>query len=210
MGEGVHIQGYIVQFRKTQEKIQWWKEESKSEEMVISGLQPDTSYNIRILCDCGENGTSSSSIITVATMNCSKPTEQDNGKVAFSAGLDSGFFGPFDSDTTLVFNRVFLNFGDAYNPITGVFTVPVRGIYHFDFYIHGGGSYEGRAQLEKNGDRIISTHNPKSADSGSAGNGASLLLEPADQVCLRLLSNHRIWDTSAQYSTFSGHLLFPF
>ena len=41
-------------------------------------------------------------------------------KVAFSAMIEKGgAYGPFNADTTLAFNKVFTNIGDAYNSSTG-------------------------------------------------------------------------------------------
>uniref|UniRef100_A0A8C6SIZ6 Fibronectin type-III domain-containing protein n=1 Tax=Neogobius melanostomus TaxID=47308 RepID=A0A8C6SIZ6_9GOBI len=68
VGQGENIPRYIVEYGETQEKIQWKREQSQSEEMMISGLQPETTYSIRVLCDCGEHGMSrESSTITVTT-----------------------------------------------------------------------------------------------------------------------------------------------
>ncbi|KAF7198806.1 transcript variant X10 [Nothobranchius furzeri] len=55
-------------------------------------------------------------------------------QVAFSASLmdsGSGDVGPFNTKTPLVFRRVVTNIGNAYNPNTGFFIAPVRGVYHF-------------------------------------------------------------------------------
>uniref|UniRef100_A0A8C6UIF2 Cerebellin 10 n=1 Tax=Neogobius melanostomus TaxID=47308 RepID=A0A8C6UIF2_9GOBI len=76
------------------------------------------------------------------------------GQVAFSASLlasGSGHTGPFNTDTTLVFRGVVSNIGNAYNPHTGIFTAPVRGAYHFEFYLFfQGGSHDSRVGLTKN------------------------------------------------------------
>ncbi|XP_051258171.1 uncharacterized protein LOC127364581 [Dicentrarchus labrax] len=73
------------------------------------------------------------------------------GQVAFSASLlatGSGYVGPFPKQTTLIFKHVDTNIGKAYKPDTGIFTAPVRGAYHFEWYI--GGPHCAAAVLVKN------------------------------------------------------------
>ena len=93
---------------------------------------------------------------------------------------------------------------------TGFFIAPVRGAYHFEFYIgaYGHNSYGSAAGLVKNGEHIFMAYQHQPYHYGSTANGASLLLEVGDVVFVRLWVNSRIFDDGNHHSTFSGHLLF--
>ncbi|XP_039465727.1 heavy metal-binding protein HIP-like [Oreochromis aureus] len=149
----------------------------------------------------------------------SQKTETDQLKqelqvkqVAFSASLldqGSGETGPFDTQITLIFKRVLTNIGNAYNPHTGIFTAPVRGVYHFDWKVYGHGKIETGGVLFRNGEKMFLAHEHQpSGVAVSASNGVALLLEVGDQVSVRLWDNSVVYDSKTHDTTFSGHLIF--
>uniref|UniRef100_A0A669CRV5 Cerebellin 10 n=1 Tax=Oreochromis niloticus TaxID=8128 RepID=A0A669CRV5_ORENI len=132
-------------------------------------------------------------------------------QVAFSASLlDQGYgdTGPFNIHINLIFKHVFTNIGNAYNPHTGIFTAPVRGVYHFDWSVYARANNKTGAALFRNGEHIfLAYENPTSGDV-SGSNAASLRLEVGDQVSVRLWANTRIFDDQYHHTSFSGHLIF--
>ncbi|XP_041922094.1 complement C1q-like protein 2 [Alosa sapidissima] len=140
--------------------------------------------------------------------------EREERRVAFSASLvasESETFGPFKDATPLVFKNPFINIGSAYNPNTGVFTAPVRGVYHFVFFIFGNGhaSTATGVSLYKNAQHAVTAYSKQASMYVKPSNGASLLLEVGDVVYLKLWPNSWVRDNGNFHTTFSGHLLFP-
>ncbi|XP_028261640.1 multimerin-2-like isoform X4 [Parambassis ranga] len=130
-------------------------------------------------------------------------------KVAFSASITEGaniFTGPSRSilSSTLVFNNVFTNIGNAYNSQTGIFTAPVKGVYQFTFMTFGYNSYTSGAILVKNGIYQVSTWEFKGPDySDTASNTVILQLNQNDTVNMILWQGGKI-----HAGVFSGFLLF--
>nr|XP_033505964.1 cerebellin-4-like [Epinephelus lanceolatus] len=132
------------------------------------------------------------------------------GKVAFGATIGNvGNVGPFNVATTVTYKNVFANTG-SYNPATGIFTAPVRGIYYFSFSGHHQSTRTMALQLMKNGVHMVSVWNHAAGNRHeTVTNGMTLQLEVGDQVYMRLQENTWIYDKSNNHSTFNGHLLFP-
>uniref|UniRef100_A0A674BJ38 Cerebellin 10 n=1 Tax=Salmo trutta TaxID=8032 RepID=A0A674BJ38_SALTR len=138
----------------------------------------------------------------------------EDRKVAFSASLaapgQGGDTGPFNTAITLVYRNIYSNIGNAYNPTTGIFTAPVRGLYLFRFYIYAwaDSSVPTSALLYKNGHQIAIAQAVHSSGAINSSNGVSLLLEVGDVVNMHLSTGRKIFDNEYHHSTFSGHLLF--
>ncbi|XP_041670339.1 uncharacterized protein LOC121527446 [Cheilinus undulatus] len=135
----------------------------------------------------------------------------DLPKVAFSVGLtDVGRIGPFNTEVTLKFTKVFTNINQAYNPTTGIFTAPVKGVYYIRF-----NAWDAR-QNNVMGVKLF--HNSKTMthcydsndqyDYVNVSNAFVLQLEKGDVIYLVLRSNSSIWDDTNNRTTFSGFLLF--
>ncbi|KAK2900678.1 hypothetical protein Q8A67_008793 [Cirrhinus molitorella] len=109
-------------------------------------------------------------------------------KVAFSATLGvEGNTGPFNTEVTIVFKNVLVNTDKVYNPTTGIFTAPVKGVYFFSF--HGiNRSCKGMClYLYKNGQQMVATINDALGERyEAASNSIILTLEEEDHVYVRL------------------------
>ncbi|XDV25930.1 hypothetical protein PO909_029755 [Leuciscus waleckii] len=138
--------------------------------------------------------------------------ENRDREIAFSAALmksDSGYIGPFTTDFTLTYRDVFTNIGNAYNPITGVFTAPLKGAYMFRVSVFGHGGTPAAASIYKNGERMVNAHNNQPQHDLNSSNGVVLILEVGDVVYVKLWSGCRIFGSPNNPNTFSGFLLFP-
>ncbi|XP_036975641.1 uncharacterized protein LOC119031335 isoform X2 [Acanthopagrus latus] len=132
-------------------------------------------------------------------------------KVAFYTALtDAGTLGPYNTDITLKYSKVFTNIGKAYNPSTGFFTAPVKGVYNLQFTVFGYHAGYTGVQVYKNNQRIMYNSEKSSENYVPEYFTKSLVLEltAGDEIHLVLPSGWSIYDNSDNFSTFSGSLLF--
>uniref|UniRef100_A0A3P9D1V0 Complement C1q-like protein 3 n=1 Tax=Maylandia zebra TaxID=106582 RepID=A0A3P9D1V0_9CICH len=130
-------------------------------------------------------------------------------KIIFSTTLrGSGHTGPFNTDTILVYKGVITNIGNAYSPVTGVFTAPVAGVYYFTLFYHAGGSHTQYLFLHKNSEVMVMTndHVTHSDVADNGGNAVFLQLQQGDKVYVRMGANSHVWASESQ-TTFSGFLV---
>ncbi|XP_067247350.1 uncharacterized protein [Chanodichthys erythropterus] len=140
--------------------------------------------------------------------------ENRDREIAFSAALrESGFayIGPFTTEITITYKKVFTNIGNAYNPVTGIFTAPLKGAYMFRVSVYGHGGTPSTASIYKNEEHMVVAHDVQAQDNDrlNSSNGVVLILEVGDVVYVRLGSGKRIADNGNNHNTFSGFLLFP-
>ncbi|XP_062273495.1 adiponectin-like isoform X2 [Scomber scombrus] len=147
-----------------------------------------------------------------ARLTASESKIADRPKVAFSLGLtDAGQVGPFNTDITLKFSKVFTNFGQAYSPTTGHFTAPVRGAYYFSFTTVDNRIYVGSVVYLYHNDKRVLWNHDYNDEYGhtNLSNSMVLQLEKGDVVYMVLPASYSVYDDRDDRSTFNGFLLFP-
>ncbi|ROI89220.1 Complement C1q-like protein 2 [Anabarilius grahami] len=170
------------------------------------------SPNINILEELGEIKSMETKMKSLETEMERLRTENKDREIAFSASLvesGSGYIGPFTTHFPITYKNVFTNTGNAYNPITGIFTAPLKGAYMFRISVYGVGGTAVSVSIIKNGEIVVSAYDYQPQNVLNSSNGVVLILEAGDVVYVRLGSGRRIYDNKSNHSTFSGFLLFP-
>ncbi|KAL4228551.1 Complement C1q tumor necrosis factor-related protein 3 [Mactra antiquata] len=126
--------------------------------------------------------------------------------VAFFAGL--GFNqGPVDENTDLILEKVITNVGGGYDGLTGRFTAPFSGLYHFTIVVAAQGRQKAAVMLMNNGTMVETIWAESIPYWATSSNTAILNLASGDQVWLVLLKRAPFIH-GYMYSSFSGYSLF--
>ncbi|KAH3771568.1 caprin-2-like isoform X2 [Dreissena polymorpha] len=128
--------------------------------------------------------------------------------VIFSVGLSMNATVP--SGKPVVFNRVFVDLKRAFNLNTGVFVVPVTGVYEFNYHcLARANSFLSLVLVKTNSWVNGFFHLRNTVHPFSAGNSAVLELTAGETVYVMsdYTYNYLVGATDEVYCTFSGYLL---
>ncbi|KAB5522719.1 hypothetical protein PHYPO_G00162700 [Pangasianodon hypophthalmus] len=130
-------------------------------------------------------------------------------KIAFSAALANSV-GDYDVAITLVYSKVITNIGQAYNPVTGIFTAPLNGSYYIRFTSCGNTGRHGMAvDLYKNNEKMNGLVKESDGYMTYFSGGLVMQLEAGDVVYTKLPANSKLYDDTNNRTTFTGFLIFP-
>ncbi|GAB1603188.1 caprin-2-like, partial, partial [Argonauta hians] len=137
-----------------------------------------------------------------------KPTIYDYDEIAFSSRL-SQHLNNVKVNETIVFDNIVTNFGNAYNPETGIFISPMKGTYQFFVKILSGFNEKVETALIANNIEVTRLYSGAQHAHGSSSAAVFIALDKGEEVYVKALyqkSNH----IHGVYSTFGGYLLRPF
>ncbi|XP_033741444.1 uncharacterized protein LOC117328156 [Pecten maximus] len=135
-----------------------------------------------------------------------------NMKKAFSAQT-SHHENSLVTHQTVLFPHVILNEGSAYDNLTGVFTCPEAGIYHFSVTIMVFRNDEIETELVVNGNQVMFNYAGGNQRHNQGTNAVLLHLDIGDRVWVRILENPVVNPDGAMrihgygWSTFTGFMI---
>ena len=126
---------------------------------------------------------------------------------AFFASLKQNPYILTGLNAVVKFDDVRVNRGQGYNPSTGVFTAPRKGLYHFSCMILGGYGHVVHYQLSKNDALYTAGYSTKGVHTSST---LSVVVEmkKGDRVSIKhrhTANSEKVY--GAHHSTFSGYFM---
>ncbi|CAH8522322.1 unnamed protein product [Schistosoma rodhaini] len=129
-------------------------------------------------------------------------------QIAFYTGLSKSIENkPVNKNCQLIFESVMLNLGSGYDNTTGIFTVPVSGVYIFVVVISAQSYEKAGVRLLQNG-KVVLLSWCESTFWATVTNQAIIQLNKNDQIWLECRDEaYRLH--GHMYSSLSGYLLYP-
>ena len=125
---------------------------------------------------------------------------------AFFASVTKHPYSLTGANAVVKFEDVRVNRGQGYNPSTGVFTAPRKGLYHISCLILGMKGYIMHFQLNKNDASYTGVYASKGIY--TSGTISSLVeMKKGDRVFIKHSASRSVQIHGAHYSTFSGYFL---
>ena len=179
-------------FKSFQQKLYWWKIRSGLSSLSLAIYVIHNNININ------DNTT---------ILYCALSFSDGRLQPAFFASLVKHPYTLTGINSVVKFEDVRVNRGQGYDPSTGVFTAPRKGLYHISCLILGGNNGNHvHYQLNKNDARYTKGFATKGRNTSST---ISSLVEmkKGDRVFIKHNSSTSEQIHGAHYSTFSGYLL---
>nr|KAI8762829.1 type 2 C1q domain-containing protein [Biomphalaria glabrata] len=125
--------------------------------------------------------------------------------ISFAAQAASNI--PYLKDTeVIVFDDVLVNNGAAYDARSGIFTVPVSGVYIFTATIVSGFNSTIETMLTMNGQEVARIYSGAYKNRGSGSNAVLLNLKEGDEIWVALFYGNGNY-VHGKWSSFSGALI---
>ncbi|XP_035242039.1 cerebellin 20 [Anguilla anguilla] len=139
-----------------------------------------------------------------------------SSRSAFSVALTDTrrCVGPNRGGSPIVYEYVFLNLGDNYNRVDGVFTAPRAGVYSLALTVYSDSGAPGSllmacANLRVNGADVAKLNDDNDEDQEDSATAVlALQLAAGDRVSVYLPAGCSLCDNASHYNTFSGFLLY--
>ena len=130
--------------------------------------------------------------------------------VAFMSFLDH-YLDHMSTGHTIKPNRVLLNDGNGYSSLTGIFTVPVSGVYMFNYHYNSNDHYTVIRLSFDGGEQVDAVTSPHNGYNAMGGNTAIVKAIQGQNIWLEIASASDGEITTGpirRYCTFSGVLLY--
>ncbi|XP_071167487.1 uncharacterized protein [Mytilus edulis] len=112
------------------------------------------------------------------------------------------------SNAAIKFNRVIVNIKDGYDPTSGIFTAPSKGVYHISSTVMNADGKKLSVSLYLNDVKITSIYlNPASKTFEMGTTNMMLDLKEGDKVTMRSRGSYTVHSNQNVYSSFSGYLI---
>jgi hypothetical protein len=109
-------------------------------------------------------------------------------------------------NSVVKFDDVKVNRGQGYDPSTGVFTAPRKGLYHVACLILGGNGHVVQYQLNKNDAAYTKGYSTKGVHTASTISSLVEMMK-GDRVFIKHRASKSQQILGAHFSTFSGYFL---